>query len=69
MWMHFDYILSLWGLEVITDLLCVYCWKIFEQIIIVAYLKKQQPKVICKKKVLLKTLRILQETTCVGVYL
>ena len=26
-----------------------YCWKIFEQIVTVAYLKKQQPDVICKK--------------------
>ena len=43
--MHFQIILSLWELEVMTDLLCVYCWKIFEQIVTVAYLKK----VICKK--------------------
>ena len=26
-WMHFQIILSLWELEVMTDLLCVYCWK------------------------------------------
>ena len=48
-WIHFQIILSLWYLEVMTDLLCVYCWKIFEQIVTVAYLKKQQPEVICKK--------------------
>ena len=47
-WMHFQIILSLWELEVMTDLLCAYCWKIFEQIVTVAYLKK----VICKKRCL-----------------
>ena len=56
-------------MEVITDLLCVFCWKIFEQIVTVAYLKKQQLDVICKKKLLLKISQILQETTCVGVSL
>ena len=50
--MHFQVVLSLWELEVMTDLLCVYCWKIFEQIVIVAYLKKQQPEMICKKRAL-----------------
>ena len=68
-WMHFQIILSLWELEVMTDLLCMYCWKIFEQIVTVAYLKKQQLDVICKKKLLLKISQILQETTCVGVSL
>ena len=67
--MHFQVSLSLWDLEVIADLFCVYCWKIFERIVTVAYLKKQQPEVICKKKVLLKISQILQETTCVGVSL
>ena len=45
-WMHFQIIFSLWELEEMTDLQCVYCLKIFEQIIIVAYLKK----VICKRR-------------------
>ena len=55
-WMHFQIILSLWELEVMTDLLCVYYWKIFEQIVTVAYLKKQQPEVICKKRCSLESL-------------
>ena len=53
---HFQIILSLWELELMTDLLCVYllCLKIFERkifwiFVTVAYLKKQQPEVICKK--------------------
>ena len=50
--MRFQIILSLWDLEVMTDLLCAHCWKIFEQIFTVAYLKKQQPEVICKKSVI-----------------
>ena len=49
-WMHFRINLSLWELDVITDLLWVYYWKIFEQIVPVAILKKQQPEVICKKR-------------------
>ena len=68
-WIHFQIILSLWYLEVMTDLLCVYCWKIFEQIVTVAYLKKQQPEVICKKGALKNFTNVTGNRLCWSLFI
>ena len=70
-WMHFQIFLSLWELEVMIDLLCLYllCWKIFEQIVTFTYLKKQQPEVICKKAALKNFAKFYRNQLCWSLFI